>query len=139
MLLYMFELMCFYIMGYSRKKSTPPNIWQDFLTPPPSTRISGTTRPPLLPGFPSPKTPLPPGFSLISLEALILIESQWKRHKVQKKKIFLLFLKTLVHIFAKLISIILYNKHVTFERACSSLNATCLFSTPHQIHRIRNI
>ena len=58
------EIRCQDGMGYSRKNPHPPDGWHDFFDPPPSTRISGTTRPPLLPGFPSPKTPPPTRISI---------------------------------------------------------------------------
>ena len=118
------------------EKIHTPDGWHDFLTPLPP-RFPGPLDPPSCPDFQVQRPPLPPRFPLISLEALILIESRWKTRKITFRRFFLLFLKTLVNIFAKLISIINKCERVTFERACSSLNATCLFSTPHQIHKIR--
>ena len=121
-------------LGYSRKNPHPQDGWQDFLTPS-STRISRTTRSPLLPGFPSPKTPLPPGFPLISLEALILIESQWKRRKITFRRFFWLFLKTLVNIFAKLISIInklyLRTHHVRESLLVLKCHLFVFYTTPN--------
>ena len=62
----------------------PANGWQDFFTPPPPLPpgFPGPLEPPSHPDFQVQRLPLPPGFPLISLEALILIESQWKRRKI---------------------------------------------------------
>ena len=122
-------------LGYSRKNPHPPDGWHDFLTPP-STRISGSTRPPLPPGFPSPKTPPPARISINFFRGLNFNRKSIEKTQNYIRKIFLLFLKTLVNIFAKLISIINKFERVTFERAlaCSSLNATCLFSTQSTPH-----
>ena len=49
------------LMGYSRKNPHSPDGWQEFLTPP-SPRISCTSRPLPLPGFPRPETPSYPDF-----------------------------------------------------------------------------
>ena len=112
-------------IGLFQKKSTPPppDGWHYILTPP-STRISGTTRPPLPPGFPSPKTPPPARISINFFRGLNFHRKSMEKTQNCIRK----------NIFAKLISIINKFERVTFERPCSSLNATCLFSaqsTPH--------
>ena len=58
------------------KIHTPPTDGMIFFTPPPPG-FPGPLDPPSCPDFQVQRPPLPPGFPLISLEGLILIEIQW--------------------------------------------------------------
>ena len=72
------------------KIHTPPTDGMIFLTPPPPG-FPGPLDPPSRPDFQVQRPPLPPGFPLISLEGLILIEIQWKGRKITFRRCFCYF------------------------------------------------
>ena len=81
---------CATVLGYSRKNPHPPTDGMIFLTPPPPG-FPGPLDPPSRPDFQVQRPPLPPGFPLISLEGLILIEIQWKGRKITFRRCFCYF------------------------------------------------
>ena len=124
-------------MGYSRKNPHTPDRWQDFLIPP-CARVAETVTPPSHPDFQGLPCKLPLIFGGHNFNNII--NSQWKRRKIAFRRSFFVIFQNFGEYWH--ISTFSNNyKQVSFlcrVNLLLSINATCLFSTPHQIHRMRN-